>query len=345
MMTPEQARMALEAFRSRLNVDSPAAQSLTAGTGMPLEFISTAARQQAAPTEAPAEAPAATPSPVVTSGMASQVGPPAPADTGTTPQADVDALARLRQLIGGERPSQEDRGREALMNFFFSMAASRNPSFFGQLGEAGQALSQADRTARAEALQERRLDVEAAYRAAQEAREARRLANEEDPTSLRGRQLQAQTLQAEAQAEYYRRRAAEGGGGGGGRGSYVEMTERQPDGTTRTVWYNPITRDRQDAPPGLERPRSAEQEYRQQMLEDQRYMTARNQAQQTVARRLDYPALSEAQKQEAVNAETRNILENRPSVVGRPAAPTTAAPRPTTTTGRRYDQYGEPIPQ
>lgn len=234
-MTPEQARMALEAFRSRLNVDSPAAQSLTAGTGMPLEFISTAARQQAAPTEAPAEAPAATPSPVVTSGMASQVGPPAPADTGTTPQADVDALARLRQLIGGEQPSQEDRGREALMNFFFSMAASRNPSFFGQLGEAGQALSQADRTARAEALQERRLDVEAAYRAAQESREARRLASEEDPTSLRGRLLQAQALQAEAQAEYHRRRAAEGGGGGG-EGLGTGVLSQAADGSTVMVY-------------------------------------------------------------------------------------------------------------
>jgi hypothetical protein len=123
------------------------------------------------------------------------------------------------------------------MNFFFSMAASRNPSFFGQLGEAGQALSQADRTARAEALQERRLDVEAAYRAAQESREARRLASEEDPTSLRGRLLQAQALQAEAQAEYHRRRASEGGGGGGGgEGLGTGVLSQAADGSTVMVY-------------------------------------------------------------------------------------------------------------
>ena len=216
-MTPEQARMALEAFRSRLNVDSPAAQSLTADTGMPLEFISTAARQQAAPTEAPAEAPAATPSPVVTSGMASQVGPPAPADTGTTPQADVDALARLRQLIGGEQPSQEDRGREALMNFFFSMAASRNPSFFGQLGEAGQALSQADRGFRTEARQQQQADTEQEYRRAIVDNQRAEMEFQRDPNNPINQLRMAQTQASLADAEYRRRAAATAGQGSGER--------------------------------------------------------------------------------------------------------------------------------
>lgn len=87
------------------------------------------------------------------------------------------------------------------MNFFFSMAASRNPSFFGQLGEAGQQLARADAAARAEALQERRLDIEAGYRASQEERQLRELQQYEDPNSLRGRYIQAQIEELNARRD------------------------------------------------------------------------------------------------------------------------------------------------
>lgn len=188
MMTPEQARMMLAAFRERLPTGGVADEALVAG-GLPMDLLSSVA--PAAPAEAlptppiPPEGGAPT-APVVTDGAAAATSP-------TTPQAQADSLSRLRDLIGGgDRPSMKDRGRENLMNFFFSMAASRNPSFFGQLGEAGQQFARADAASRAEALQERRLDIEAGFRAAQEERQLRELQQYEDPNSLRGRYIQAQ---------------------------------------------------------------------------------------------------------------------------------------------------------
>jgi len=332
MMTPEQARMMYAALLDKLPLNSPAAQSIGAGAGLPLELLSAQP-----PTDQTAAA-AAT-APVVTEGTAAQLPvPPIPpseapsAAPSEAPPDQTDPLGRLRSLIGGgERPSQEDRGRESLMNFFFSMAASRNPSFFGQLGEAGQALAQADRAARTEARQERQLDVEAAYRAAAEARQLREAAAMEDPSTPRGRLLNAQAAQAEATAAYYARRPA--GEGGSQRGSFVQMQETLPDGTRRTVWYNPTTGQRRDAPPGLESPRSAEQEYRQAMLEDQRYLGARNMAEQIITRDALRNNLPPNRRQEEVDKETRRILEGRPSVTARqsaqqPTAPTEPQTRP-----------------
>lgn len=233
MMTPEQARMMYAALLDKLPLNSPAAQSIGAGAGLPLELLSAQP-----PTDQTAAA-AAT-APVVTEGTAAQLPvPPIPpseapsAAPSEAPPDQTDPLGRLRSLIGGgERPSQEDRGRESLMNFFFSMAASRNPSFFGQLGEAGQALAQADRAARTEARQERQLDVEAAYRAAQEARQLREQLAQEDPNSIQGRFMQARINNLEAQSRYYLQR-------GSGEASRERLGTGIPGrvGEREGVWY------------------------------------------------------------------------------------------------------------
>lgn len=185
MLTPEQARMMYAAFLERLPESSVAAQSIARNVENPLDFVSVANRQPAQvapvtqgvaamppPAEADLPPPRTTP---VEQAAGADVSP-------TTPQSQADALTRLRELIGGgDRPSQADIGRDALTNFFFSMAASRNPSFFGQLGEAGQALTRTQAEARTAARQERQVDVEAAYRAAQEARQAAEVEWARDP--------------------------------------------------------------------------------------------------------------------------------------------------------------------
>jgi hypothetical protein len=193
MMTPEQARMMLAAFKERLPTGGVADEALLAG-GLPMDLLSSVAPAETLPTPPIPPEGGASAAPVVTDGAAAATSP-------TTPQAQADSLARLRDLIGGgDRPTLEDRGRENLMNFFFSMAASRNPSFFGQLGEAGQQLARADAAARAEALQERRLDIEAGYRASQEERQLRELLRDEDPNSPRARLIEAQIANLRASA-------------------------------------------------------------------------------------------------------------------------------------------------
>lgn len=72
--------------------------------------------------------------------------------------------------------------RQRLADFFFGMANSQSPSFFGAIGQAGQALSAADRQRATAAREDRRTQVEENYRAAQIAVENAKLAQEREPT-------------------------------------------------------------------------------------------------------------------------------------------------------------------
>lgn len=101
-----------------------------------------------------------------------------PVATPGAPQANVDsatnpadaAAQTMRNLQATSGAGQEREGRDAgerLANFGFAMAASRNPSLFGMIGEAGLALQRGNREDRQDTRQEREVDVMAEYRRAQ----------------------------------------------------------------------------------------------------------------------------------------------------------------------------------
>lgn len=82
-----------------------------------------------------------------------------------------------------------------------AMASTRSPTFAGALGEGLQAMQRTAAGQRQEERQNRQLDVEAAYRAAQEARQMAEFEYARDPTNPLYQLRVAQTRQAEAQAQ------------------------------------------------------------------------------------------------------------------------------------------------
>ncbi len=97
-------------------------------------------------------------------------------------------------------PNQNQSLNERLMNFGFAMAASQNPSVFGQIGEGGQAMQRAATEARREdtrtALQTRELNIMQEFRRAQIRVQEAEQAWAQDPTNPRN---QALLMQARAQ--------------------------------------------------------------------------------------------------------------------------------------------------
>lgn len=101
---------------------------------------------------------------------------PRPASPALTPSASIPAPQQtpdqqaVQENSETDQSPQSNEGRSAaerLANFGFAMAASRNPSLFGQIGEAGLALQQGDQQSRREALQARELESVEEYRRAQ----------------------------------------------------------------------------------------------------------------------------------------------------------------------------------
>lgn len=156
---------------------------------------------------APAPAPPPnTGSPVVTEGTA-----------GTRrPYEDFfSAYQRMQELNRPAPPTRDSLGLTAdqrasldqLGAFGAALASSRNPSFMGGLGEGFRALQQTAASQRAEARQDRtenrqqqQVMAEAAYRAAQEARQAAEFEYNRDRTNPTNRLRVAQTAEAEARA-------------------------------------------------------------------------------------------------------------------------------------------------
>lgn len=149
-------------------------------------------------------------SPVVTEGAAASQRPY---------QDFFSAYERMQQMRQPQRTGPFDlapdqsNALDRLAAFGAALAGTRRSDFGGAFGEALQAMRQAGTAQRQEERQNRQLDVEAAYRAAQEARQLRELLQYEDPNSLRGRQLRAQIMELEARAERARREAANVGAG------------------------------------------------------------------------------------------------------------------------------------
>lgn len=114
-----------------------------------------------------------------------------------------------------------------------AMASTRSPTFAGALGEGLQALQRTAAGQRQEERQNRQADIEAAYRAASEARQLREILNREDPNSLQGQELMARIRQLNEQANYYARRPS--GEGSGGRDRVVGR-ERGNDGNMYLIY-------------------------------------------------------------------------------------------------------------
>lgn len=82
-----------------------------------------------------------------------------------------------------------------------AMASTRSPTFAGAFGEGLQAMQRTAASQRQEERQNRQLDVEAAYRAAQEARQMAEFEYARDPTNPINQLRVAQRRREEAQAE------------------------------------------------------------------------------------------------------------------------------------------------
>jgi hypothetical protein len=127
------------------------------------------------------------------------------------------------------------------------MAASPNPSLFGQIGEAGLLMQRGDRERRQDNLREREVDNTNEFRQAQ-----LRLAQAEqewarDPSNPRN---VAQLADARYRLAMASRAASGGGGGGGSEGSAVPL--RGPDGNL--MFFYPRTGRVVQAPEGAGRP-------------------------------------------------------------------------------------------
>lgn len=132
---------------------------------------------------------------------------PAPQQTADQQTPDQQAVQQNSET---EQSPQSNEGRSAaerLANFGFAMAASRNPSLFGQIGEAGLAMQQGDRQSRREALQARELEMMQEYRRAQIRLAEAEAAYQRDPNNP----LNIARL---AQARLAMFRGVGGGGGG-----------------------------------------------------------------------------------------------------------------------------------
>lgn len=155
-------------------------------------------------------------------GSTGTVATPRPASPALTPGAAVPAPAAPAETPpqnqqpnerAGDTLDENDQNRtplDRLTDFGFAMAASRNPSIFGMIGDAGLAMRQADQQARREALQNRELTTTQEYRQAQIRLAEAEAAWQRDPNNP----LNVARL-AQARAAALR---ASGGGGGGGEG-------------------------------------------------------------------------------------------------------------------------------
>ena len=178
-------------------------------------------------------------SPVVTEGAAASQRPY---------QDFFNAYERMQQMRQPQRTGPFDlapdqsNALDRLAAFGAALAGTRRSDFGGAFGEALQAMRQAGTAQRQEERQNRQLDVEAAYRAAQEARQLRELLQYEDPNSLRGRQLRAQIMELEARAEHTRRKAANVGAGGANLGTGISGTQNGRPGIyyPRTDTFRPF---------------------------------------------------------------------------------------------------------
>ena len=270
--------------------------------------------------------------PVVASGNAA---PPA----GPPPSAPFQPVAFERTPPGQEAdPEMVQRSR--LSDFFFGMANSQSPSFFGAIGAGGQAMNAADRQRRSEGRDDRRLSAEENYRAAQIETQNAQLAleaNPESPANLaRAAAARAQEMTARAHMMTAQR---------GPQAQTALVESEGPDGQRTPGILNMQTGQISPLPSGVITPQAQQRQdelFRRIRQEAagiaDRSVTARMRSDPMFA--MD-PHAQENLRQTITDNEMRaqmQLLQSR----GRPT-PATAAPAAPVPTGGAYDIRGNPI--
>jgi hypothetical protein len=173
--------------------------------------------------------------------------PPATPDTPVAPATPATQQTTEGQPQPGERTGESPW--ERLARFGFAMAASPNPSLFGQIGEAGLMMQRGDRERRQDNLREREVDNAQTFREAQLNLQRAEQAFQQDPNN-------PSNVARLAQARYYvamAARAGSSGGGGGGSGSDgAAVPLRGADGNL--LFFYPRTGRTVAAPEGAGRP-------------------------------------------------------------------------------------------
>ena len=216
-----------------------------------------------------------------------------------------------------------------------AMASTRSPTFAGALGEGLQALQRTAASQRQEERQNRQLDVEAAYRAAQEARQMAEFEYARDPTNPLYQLRVAQTRQAEAQAQAALMNARTSAAG-------PQLPVMQGEYEGRPATFNPNTRQMVQAPEGFARTASPAQ----QALEDQRrvqdFATADRMARANLSDDPMWPSLPQAERNRRIESERSAImaqlraLRSGTTGAGLPQQPATTT-APTSPQGRPGD--------
>lgn len=143
-----------------------------------------------------------------------------------------------------------DLGSNPLARFGFAMAASRNPSLFGQIGEAGLAMQQGNRENRQDANKEAEVDVMRDYRRSQSELARAEQEWQRDPNNPRAIALLAEARYRDAAAQHQLRMGSGGGSGGSG-GPFVQI--QNPE-TGEIGFFQPRSGNLVRAPEGFGRP-------------------------------------------------------------------------------------------
>ncbi len=226
--------------------------------------------------------------------------------------------------------------RQRLADFFFGMANSQSPSFFGAIGQAGQALSAADRQRATETRANRTAQAEENYRAAQIALQNRQLAAQADPNHPR---TIIELAKAQADVDSARARLIA-----------AQRPPQAPQAQTTLVEtsagpaiLNMQTNTLSPLPAGVITP---------QMQQRRDALIGRITNEAAVLGERAYESasrditLSQAQRNEIRQTAVRQHMENNRALLERLGAPLpAAAPAPGATTGTLYDVQGRPINQ
>jgi hypothetical protein len=285
-------------------------------------------------------------SPTVTPGIAGSTpaqAAPAPAEV-QQPATQQDTLQQIQALREGTgAPSNDGAGRD-LATFGFGMAASRNPSLFGQIGEAGLAMMRGRREDRQDTNAERTLSVQEAFQQARIRLQEAEQAFAADPANPANAARLAQARYYEAMAA----RAARGGGEGGGGGGDGRVVAREVgnDGNVYNVFRDGSVRPA-TLPDGTPFQRGGNPD---QM--DARILAARQRALQELSLDPTFAIRPPGQQAPLIEQRTRDILANmqgantvRQQRTGGGAAPNVAVgdPGAPVTPRVRVDVTGRPI--
>jgi hypothetical protein len=262
---------------------------------------------------------------------------PRPTTLQNTPMAPYQPVEYQRQAAPAAADPDETQ-RQRLADFFFGMANSQSPSFFGAIGQAGQALSAGDRQRATEVRESRRAQAEENYRAAQIAVDNAKIALERDPNSPANLARAAQARAQEVTARAALARASQ--------------ADREPQGQTALVETpaGPAVLNLQNntlrpLPEGVITP---QMQQRRDALEQQRRTAAENLYRQSLALN-PTASMTMTPDQIAANAAAfgeRAVLEFRRSL-SQGRNPSEQAPGATSSaaapTGTTYDITGRPI--